>query len=173
MQKLRWAARAALFGTLGLFLCLAAPAQTIKVDPGVATNPKVKAENKQTSDTLAGRIAAGTKLKEEDVTKVIAALGPIVRDKLRNGERVELPGLGVFRVVRIPEHKDLIDGRPGTIAATNYVEFLPVSELVDAANSADATPAVTVPPFEFHPLPDQTKSEKVPPLIRMPNVRTR
>jgi len=52
-----------------------------------------------------------------------------------------LQGLGVFRVVRVPEHRDLVDGRPAVIAATNYVDFKPFGGLVDAANAAAAEDA--------------------------------
>lgn len=95
-----------------------------------------------------------------------------MRDDLARGGRVELPGLGVFRVVRIAQHRDLVDGRPATIEASNYVEFLASGGLIDAANAPDAVPQTTVLPFQFIPLPDQTKSQHVPD-ERMPIIRVR
>ena len=65
-----------------------------------------------------------------------------------------------------------MDGRPALIEATNYVEFLPSGGLLDAANAATAVPADTVLPFQFNPLPDQTKGLHVPD-ERMPNIRVR
>jgi nucleoid DNA-binding protein len=133
---------------------------------------KPTAKDKQKAATIPGRISLQTKVPEEDVAKVIEALGPAIREHLANGEVVELPGLGAFRVVRIPEHRDLIGGRPATIPGVNSVEFVPTGGLVSSANAAGAVPQETVPPFEYHPLPDQTKSLRVPE-DRMPNVRTR
>ena len=63
-----------------------------------------------------------------------------------------------------------MNGRPAVVAATNYVDFVPSGGLVDAANAPGAVPQETVPPFEFNPLPGQTKSLHVPD-DRMPNVR--
>ena len=101
---------------------------------------------------------------------MLTALGPAVREDLAAGNRVEMPGLGVFRVVRIAAHRDLVDGRPANIEASNYVEFVASGGLVDAANAATAVPADTVLPFQFNPLPDQTKSLHMPD-NRMPNIR--
>jgi len=117
-------------------------------------------------------VATAAKLREEDVAKVLSALGPAIREQLARGEVVELPGLGVFRIVRVPEHKDLVNGRPATIPAANTVEFLPSGDAIDAANAADAVPADTVPAYQFNPLPIQTKGLRTPE-DRMRNVRTR
>jgi nucleoid DNA-binding protein len=122
--------------------------------------------------TLKGSVAASSKVSEENVAKVLEALGPAIRDKLAAGETVELPGLGVFRVVRVAEHRDLINGRPATVNAVNAVEFLPVGGLDAAANAPGAVPAETVPEFRYVPLPDQTPGLRTPE-DRMPNVRTR
>jgi len=121
--------------------------------------------------TLKGAVAASSKVSEENVAKVLEALGPAIRDRLAAGETVELPGLGTFRVVRVPEHRDLINGRPATVSAVNSVEFLPAGGLDAAANAPGAAPAVTVPEFRYNPLPDQTPGLRVPE-DRMPNVRT-
>jgi nucleoid DNA-binding protein len=145
----------AVAATLGAFL-IVAPAQSQK--------PPVKVP-------LAQAIAKKTKVDEADVIKVLEALGPAIREKLSSGDTIELPGLGTMRVVRIPEHKDMVKGRPTTIEAVNSVEFVPVGELVDASNSPTAVPAVTVPQFEYNPLPGQTPGQKSPG-VRAPNVRT-
>ena len=137
-----------------------------------ALSEKLIAKDKQKATTIAGRISLETKLSEEDVGKVIKALGPAVREHLANGEVVDLPALGAFRVVRVPQHRDLVGGRPAVIPGVNSVEFVPDSGLVDAANAASAVPQETVPPFEYNPLPDQTKSLRTPD-ERAPKVRTR
>jgi nucleoid DNA-binding protein len=121
--------------------------------------------------TVPGRIAIATKLSEADVAKMMTALGPAIRDLLAEGNTVEIPNLGLFRVVRIPEHRDMVNGRPATIAGSNYVEFVPSGGLVGAANRGGAKPAETVPPFEYNPLPDQTKGLKTGG-TRAPNSRT-
>jgi nucleoid DNA-binding protein len=151
----RWAC-GALTATLGAVLIVAAPAHSQR-PPALVPLPQV--------------VARKTKLEEDDVAKVLDATGPAIRDKLSNGEVVELPGLGKFRVVRIPEHKNMIKGRPATIEASNYVEFVPTAQLVEASNSPNAVPALTVPQFEFNPLPDQTPGQRMGG-TRMPNTRT-
>ena len=130
------------------------------------------AKEKEKPTTLKGRIAAETKLAEADVAKMLDALGPMVADQLASGERVELPGLGVLRVVHVPQHRDLIGGRPAFVAGNNYVDFVPDAGLVQAANAPGAVPQATVPPFEYTILPGQTPSQHVPD-ERMPNVRVR
>jgi nucleoid DNA-binding protein len=152
MRKPHWWALALLTATLAAILSVATPVQSQRL-----VTPR---------QTVPALIARQTRIAEEDVVKVLEALGPVIREKLANGETIDLPGLGQFRVVRIPEHKDMAPGgRPITIAAVNNVEFLPVGDMVQAANAATAAPAVTVPQFEYNPLPDQTKG------IRTPNVR--
>ena len=71
------------------------------------------------------QIAAAAKLVEGDVDKMLKELGPAISRTIARGEKVEIAGLGVFRVVNVPEHKDLVQGRPATIPAVNYIEFLP------------------------------------------------
>ena len=127
---------------------------------------------KPAAGSLKGQIAANTKLEEADIEKVLRELGPAISARIANGDRVDLPGLGTFRVVRVPEHKDLVDGRPATIAAVNYVEFVPEQGLVNASNAPGAVPSVVVPPFEYHPLKNQVPSQKVPD-NRVPSTRIR
>jgi nucleoid DNA-binding protein len=115
-------------------------------------------------------IATETKLEVDDVNKVLKQLGPAISAKLARGERVEIPGLGTFRVVRVGEHRDMIDGRPGVVAASNYVEFLPVQDIVAAANAPGAVPAETVPAFQYNVLPNQTPGQKFPG-VRTPSTR--
>jgi nucleoid DNA-binding protein len=150
MRKAHWWGLGALVGTLGLVV--AATAQEAGQRP---------ADKKQPA-TFQGRMLAASKLPEKDLNVFLAALGPAIRDSLAAGQTVSVPGLGTFRVVRIPEHRDMVAGRPVIVAGSNYVEFLPVAGLVGAANAAGATPAVTVPPFEYVPLPDRVPGQRVP-----------
>ena len=163
MTKLSWPTRAALFSAFGLVVCLTAPAQTIKVGP--RTPEKGKA-------TLESRIAAMSKVSEEDVLKVLKTLGPAVTERVKNGETVEIAGLGVFRVVRVEEHKDLVNGRPAKIPARNYVEYLPAGPLNDAANSEKAVPALSVPGFEYVPIANEARGLRTE-NTRSPGIRTR
>jgi nucleoid DNA-binding protein len=117
-------------------------------------------------NSLVGRVAAATQMPEADVAKVLRAFGPAIKDLLGQGQQVELANLGTFRVVRIPAHRDLVGGRPATIGGTNYIEFLASEKFAEAANLPGAKPAETVPPFEYNPLPDQTKG------LRTGNTRT-
>jgi nucleoid DNA-binding protein len=158
VRKPQWIALFALLATLGLVLTLPDPAQSQR--------PQA------TPQTLKARIVASTKLPEADVQKMLTALGPALRDQLKQGAPVDVSGLGVFRVVRIPEHRDLVAGRPATVAASNYVEFLPSGELINAANSGATAPAETVPPFEYIINPYQTPGMRTG-TTRDPGTRTR
>src|SRR5262245_47086862 len=128
MRKRPWLALAALAATLGALVPMAAPAQPAK--------PRGE-------ETLGQRVARESKLTDEQVARVLTVLGPAVRDELKKGNTVSLPGLGTFRVVRVAEHKDIEagTGRPLRVPATNTVEFLATEGLSDAANSATAVPA--------------------------------
>jgi len=109
---------------------------------------------------LKDRVAKAAKLKPEDVEKMLKELGPAIRAELTAGKQVELPGVGVFRVVRIAEHKDLVGGRVTRVPATNVVEFVSGAELTNAANAPGAIPARTVPAFEYIPRPGETPGLK-------------
>jgi nucleoid DNA-binding protein len=149
MRKRPWLALAALAATLGVLMPLAAPAQPAK--------PRAE-------ETMGQRLAREAKLSEEQVNRLLTVLGPAVRDELKKGNTVSLPGLGTFRVVRVAEHKDIEagTGRPLRVPATNTVEFLATEGLSEAANSATAVPAETVPAFQFNPLPNQNKGQRTP-----------
>ncbi len=150
----RWGL-AALVGTLGLVM--AATAQ--QVGQGPVRRP---ADKKQPA-TFQGRMLAATKLPEQDLQKFLTALGPAVSASISAGQSVNIPGLGTFRVVRIPEHRDMVSGgRPIVVDGTNYVEFLPAGNLTSAANAPGAAPAVTVPQFQYVPLPGRDPGMRVP-----------
>jgi nucleoid DNA-binding protein len=158
MRQSRWIALCALLGAVGVVLMLATSAQSQRpTDPAAG---------------LKSRVVKTTKLAEEDVQKMLNALGPAVRDMLRSGNQVDLPGLGSFRIVRIPEHRDLVGGRPATIPGSNYVEFSPAGDIVGAANAPGAVPADTVPPFEYIVNPSQTPTMRTG-TTRNPGTRTR
>jgi len=149
MRKPQWIALSVLVAAVGLASAM-------------ADLPKPQNKDKDAPKTLYGRIAKATKFSEADTQKFLAALGPAIREMLRNGNQVEISGLGMFRVVRIPAHRDLVDGRPATITGSNYVEFLPVGDVVDSVNGPAAIPAETVPPFEYIVNPYQTPGMRAP-----------
>lgn len=117
-------------------------------------------EAKKTLPSLSASIARDTRLKEEAVKKFLDAMGPVFKEQLRAGRQIELPGVGTFQVVRVTEHKDLVNGRPAVIPAKNYIEFVPVTGLNDAANAPGAVPARTVEGYEFRVNPDSTPGFK-------------
>lgn len=123
-------------------------------------------------ETLTQRLARLAKLKESDADAFFTALGPAIREELERGKEVAITGLGTFRVVRIAEHKDLRNGQPVIVPAVNMVEFLAAGEINGGANSDNAQPAETVPPFQYIPLPGQTPGQKAP-RTRTPSIRTR
>src|SRR5262249_10931706 len=119
-----------------------------------------------------GRLIKETKLEGTDVDKLLAALGPAVVSMLSSGQQVAIPGLGTFRVVNVPPHRDLAGGRAAIVPGSNYVEFLPTAAMVNAANAGGAIPATSVPPFFYNPLPDQVPAPRVG-TIRNTGMRTR
>jgi DNA-binding protein HU-beta len=161
MSKRPLLALAAMTGLLGVFVPLEAPGQQ-------------QAPKPRPDETMGQRVARESKLTEDQVAKVLNALGPAMRDELKKGNTISLPGLGTFRVVRVAAHKDIEagTGRVLTIPARNTVEFLASEGLGEAANSATAIPAETVPAFEQPTLPNQTKGQKVPP-TRTEGMRTK
>jgi nucleoid DNA-binding protein len=166
MRKANWVGVAVLVTAAGLVL-------------GQSEGPRVErvtqfglAPRGAVPGTLKGRIALATKLPEAEVGKVLDALGPAVKDLLGQGQEVVVPNLGTFRVVRIPHHRDLVNGRPATIGGENFVEFLSSEKFAAAANLPGVKPAETVPPFEYNPLPDQTPGLKTG-NSKTPGTRTR
>lgn len=121
---------------------------------------------------LPKQVAHEVEVEEEVAKKFLDALGPILQRQLAAGKQVTLPGLGAFRVVRIPPHRDLVGGRPVVIPGRNYVEFLPDANMVQSANDSRAKPAQVVQPFRYNPLPNQTPSRTVP-RVRTPSTRIR
>jgi nucleoid DNA-binding protein len=136
-------------GLLALGMALAADAQVV--------------EQPKKAPTLKEGIAKESKEKAATVEKILKALGPAGREQLAAGREIELPGLGVLRVVRIAEHKDLVKGIPAVIPATNYVEFVPAADLVAAANAKGAVPAKTVEAYEFRVFPTRDEGLKAEP----------
>jgi nucleoid DNA-binding protein len=141
-----------LVGTLVVALGLSVVVTGTAQQPRPARDPR----------SLSARIAAKSGVAEEDVDKVLRELGPEVQRDLASGRSVDLQRLGRLRVVQIPEHRNLVDGRPATIPSRNEVEFLPSQDLVAAANAPGAVPAAVVQPFEYHPFTDRVPSNKVP-----------
>jgi nucleoid DNA-binding protein len=108
------------------------------------------------------KVAKKVRLKPAVIKQVLEALGPAVLAQVSTGEQVVIPGLGTFRVVRIPEHRDLRNGRPTTIAATNYIEFIPTAGVVTSVNRLGVVPSATVPQFEYIPRPNEVPATRVP-----------
>ena len=166
MRKRHRGALAALALTLGGLLALTAPAwsQLKVIEP-----PSAKG-----GGSLKARLARAGDVAEDKIDRILKELGPAIADQLAKGQLVELKGLGTFRVVRIPEHRDLVQGRPAVIPASNYVEFLPTGALVDASNAPGAVPQETVPVWQFNPMPNQTTvpSDRAP-SSRIPGIKIR
>jgi nucleoid DNA-binding protein len=192
MRKEQWLSLATLLGVMALVLGLTGPALSQKQPadapkppagapkppadapkppadgvPGVADPRKPANED---ALTLPQRIAKAAKVSEENATRMFEALGPAVREELRRGRSVSIPGLGTFRVVRVAEHKDMKNGRPVTIPASNTVEFLGEGDFVQSVNTDAAQPAETVPAFQYNPLPTANPGQKMP-NVRNPGTR--
>jgi nucleoid DNA-binding protein len=128
---------------------------------GTGYSQRGKANGKK-DEGIEEQVAKKVRLQPAVVKQVIAALGPAVVAHITAGEQAVIPGLGTFRVVRIPEHRDLRNGRPTTIAATNYIEFIPAAAVVANVNGSGVTPSATVPQFEYVPRPNEVPSMRVP-----------
>jgi nucleoid DNA-binding protein len=122
--------------------------------------------------SISNRLALQYKMTPDDMDRLLKSFGAEALIDLGEGSNIELPGLGVLRIVRVAEHKDLKDGRPVTYPAYNVVEFLPTPDVTGAVNNADIKPAVTVPAYEFTPIPDGNPGTRMP-NVRNPGVRTK
>jgi nucleoid DNA-binding protein len=138
----------------------------------VTAEAQVAGGKKTTPANLKAGIVAATKEKQATIEKIFKALGPAVSEQLRAGREVELPGVGMLRVVRVAEYKDLVGGRPAVIPARNYVEFVPTASLNSDANSPGARPARTVPGFDFRVNPNADEGIRTG-STRNPGTRTR
>lgn len=145
MRRNSWLAMVGLSG--GLFL-IAGWTET-------AQSQKIAADA-----TLTQRVAKDSKVSEADVIKVLKALAPALKEDLKRGKTTEIPGLGSFRIVRVEGHRDLAEGVPVKVTTKNNVEFLPSSTIQEAADGANVVPAITIKPFEYVPLPNQTPSQR-------------
>lgn len=127
--------------------------------------------SKKMPPTLKAGIVAITKDKEPVVDRLLKALGPAAIEQIRAGRTVELPGLGMFRVVRVAEHKDLVRGIPTNIPARNYIEFIPTADLERVANLPGAVPSRTVEGYEFRVLPPGVEPGMKTEGIKVPRTR--
>ena len=127
---------------------------------------------KTTPPNLKAGLVAATKEKPDTIEKIFKALGPAVSEQLRAGREVELPGVGMLRVVRVAEHQDLVGGRPATIPAKNFVEFVPTGSLNTDANSPGARPSRTIEGYEFRVNPNSDPGIRTG-SSRLPGTRTR
>ncbi len=165
MQRRHVLASTILLGSL--FLVVRGGTAQLKIVEGTAPTQGPKKEL-----SLTQRLALASKLSEENADRFFQALGPVVREELRRGKEVSIPGLGQFRVVRVQEHRDLQNGRPVIIPASNQVEFLAEGSMADAVNTPGVPAADTVVPFHYIPLPGQTPGQKIGNL-KTPPTRTK
>jgi nucleoid DNA-binding protein len=126
----------------------------------------------QRDESFVGRVSKASGVSQEDVAKVLRALAGPLKDDLRQGKSVGLNGVGTFRIVKLPEYRDLKDGKPVIIPPRNSVEFQPAGDLAEAANAEGAVPAASVPAFEYNALPGQTPGMRMDG-VRMPQVRVK
>src|SRR5436305_827982 len=135
VRRERMSMRRAQWGLAALIVTLALTAHAQV--PGRKGVPEFKSD-----------VAKRAKQKKKTVGNVFEVLGPAMREQLSAGRQVEISGVGIFRVVRVAAHRDLVNGLPTTIPARNYIEFVPSAELNAAANAPAAIPARTVPGYE-------------------------
>jgi nucleoid DNA-binding protein len=139
---------------------------------GPAHSQRPPAAKPAEDEDLPARLMRTTKVSEADVVKILNALGPAIRDELSRGKTVSLPGLGSFRVVQVGEHRDLRNGKPVLVPATNTIEFLATGEATASANGVLAQPAEVVPGFRYITIPGQAPGIKTPGL-KTPSQRVR
>lgn len=192
MRRNRWLA----LGVVGLGLILAAQShsqvqvQQPKFGPqGQPAQPRPgelgQDIDKSAADGLAKKLAATTKLDQKDVLKVLAALGPALTESMSAGQTVQIPGLGSFRLIRVPERRSLVDGQAVVIPTRNVVEFVSDGSVAQATNAQGVTTAGSIPNSQtyilptapFEPLPSRTPESRAPdtraPSSRSPSSRIR
>jgi nucleoid DNA-binding protein len=152
---------------LPMFL-IAGIAAYVLTRPVTAQQPRPIPKN----ETFVQRVARYSDIKDREAERCIQMIGKALMEDLRRGRTEAIPGLGSFRIVRVGESKDLVNGRPATIPAYNVVEFSPEEGVADAANGESVDAAVFVPAFHYNILPGQTPGQKMP-SSRMPNSRMR
>ena len=158
MRKNHWPALAGLAGTIGIGLGLTGLAHS---QLPAAPRP-----------ALPKRLAAAAKVEEDDVVKMLNVLGPDILQEIAAGREVTLPRLGTFRIVRVAESRNLVDGRPVVQQATNVIVFAPDPALEQAAAAPGVKPNAEVPAFQYNLFPGQTPGQKVP-YGRSPSTRVR
>ena len=152
-------------------LLLAGMASYIAMGPVVAQiiqQPKPIPKN----ETFVQRVARYSDIKDKEAERCIQSIGRALFEDLKQGKTDAIPGLGSFRIVRVAESKDLVNGRPAQVPAYNVVEFSPEDSITDAANDANVEAARIVPAFQYFILPGQTPGQKMG-SSRMPNSRMR
>ncbi len=122
------------------------------------------------NETFVQRVARYAEIKDKDAERCINAIGKALVEDLKKGKTDALPGLGSFRIVRVGDSKDLVNGRPVSVPAYNIVEFSPEDGVSDAANADNVEAARFVPAFRYNILPGQTPGQKMP-SSRMPSSR--
>ena len=123
-----------------------------------------------TNLSMADQLAAEAQVNKDDAKAMLKALSPVIQQRLAKGQTVTLGGLGTFRVVKIPAHRELRGGRPITVPARNYVEFLPQVALVNSSNAITAQPAAVVQPFQYNPLRGRAEVPQIS-RVRVPSTR--
>jgi nucleoid DNA-binding protein len=138
----------------------------------VTANAQITQKPAKVAPDLKAGIARETKFKEATVDKMLKAMAPAIKEQLRAGRVVTIDGVGTFQVVRIEAYNDLIEGRPQTVPARNYIEFVPDNGLNEAANADGAVPARTVKGYKFQVDPQRVSGQKSEG-VRTPGRRTR
>src|SRR5262245_7060736 len=128
MRNTRWLALAVL--GLGLALTTASHSQ-----PPQPPQPQPQPAQAAAGGDLAKALAEASGVAEKDATRLLAVLGPVLSQAMAAGNPVTIPGLGSFRIVRLAETKNLVDGRPVVQPAVNVIEFLPEGVVTRTANA--------------------------------------
>jgi len=90
-----------------------------------------------TKDQLIKEIMSMAGVTQAEAGKMLKAVEVSITDQLRNGEKVTLPGVGIFSV---KERKERMGRNPATgesikIPAAKSVGFKPVKSIRDSLNS--------------------------------------
>jgi nucleoid DNA-binding protein len=149
-------------------LVIAGMSAYVMLQPASAQQAKPIPKN----ETFVQRLARYSDVKEKDAERCIQNIGKALMEDLRQGRTDTIPGLGSFRIVRVAESKDLVNGRPATIPAYNVVEFSPEEGIAETANGENIEASVYVPSFKYILLPGQTPGQRIP-SSRMPSSRMR
>jgi len=138
-----------------------------------AVHSQIPAPKGQPANCLLPSAGTKSQVAEADVLRVLDALGPVMLEEIRQGNQEKLQKVGIFKIVRIAEHKDIErgTGRPMTcLPRTTW--FLIGRRNGNRRRCGGRAPGGIRAQFEYNTLPGQTPAQKTG-RTKVPPVRSK